>query len=78
MLSKNLINFPLQKILSPKIFGFRIVNLTLQNKEVQENPMNQWATLRVARKKFSENELSFILAGLYDPIRRHFTKNGGL
>ena len=42
-----------------KIFGS---NLILRNKEIQENPMNQWATLRVARKKFSENELSFILA----------------
>ena len=52
-------DLPSKKSSLQKIFGS---NLTLRNKEVQENPMNQWATLRVARKRFSKNDLSFILA----------------
>jgi len=42
-----------------KIFGS---NLTLRNKKVEEIPVKQWATLCVARKNFSKNRESFIVA----------------
>ncbi len=52
-------DLPSKKSSLQKIFGS---NLTLRNKKVEETPSKQWATLCVARKNFSENERSFILA----------------
>ncbi|MBI4050584.1 MAG: hypothetical protein HY396_01260 [Candidatus Doudnabacteria bacterium] len=52
-------DLPSKKSFLQKIFGS---NLTLRNKKVEEIPAKQWATLCVARKNFSENERSFILA----------------
>ena len=52
-------DLPSKKSSLQKIFGS---NLTLRNKKVEETAVNQWATLRVARENFSENDLSFVLA----------------
>ena len=65
----------LQKILPPKIFGFRILNLILRNKKVEETPVKQYAALRAARLNFSEIGLSFILAHLYTETRPFFMGN---
>ena len=52
-------DLPSKKSSLQKIFGS---NLILRNKKVEESPVKQWATLRVAQKNFSENDLSFFLA----------------
>ncbi|MDP2665469.1 MAG: hypothetical protein Q8P23_02370, partial [bacterium] len=52
-------DLPSKKSSLQKIFGS---NLILRNKKVEESPVKQWATLRVARQNFSENPLSFSLA----------------
>ena len=54
-------DLPSKKISLQKIFGS---NLSLRNKKVEEIPAKQWATLCVARKNFSENQRSIILAPL--------------
>src|SRR3989344_2116348 len=55
-------DLPSKKSSLQKIFGS---NLTLRNKKIEEIPAKQWATLCVARKNFSGNDLSLILAPLY-------------
>ena len=65
-------DLPSKKSSLQKIFGFRL-NLTLRNRKVEETPVEHWATLRVARKNFSENEVSFIAA-----LARNRTSNSGL
>jgi hypothetical protein len=65
-------DLPSKKSSLQKIFGS---NLTLRNKKVVEIPVKQWATLRVARKNFSENELSFSLAHLYSTARTIFMED---
>ena len=52
-------DLPSKKSSLQKIFGS---NLTLRNKKVEEIPVKQWATLCVARKNFSKNRESIILA----------------
>ena len=52
-------DLPSKKSSLQKIFGS---NLILRNKKVEESPVKQWATLCVAQKNFSNNDLSFILA----------------
>ena len=52
-------DLPSKKSSLQKIFGS---NLTLRNKKVEEIPAKQWATLCVARKNFSGNDLSIIVA----------------
>src|SRR3989344_6785456 len=53
-------DLPSKKSSLQKIFGS---DLILRNKKVEESPVKQWATLCVARKNFSNNDLSFLLAG---------------
>ena len=53
-------DLPSKKSSLQKIFGS---NLTLRNKKPVESPVKQYASLREARANFSENDLSFILAG---------------
>ena len=45
-------------------------NLTLHDRRILENPLPPYAALRAAREKFSENDVSFIRAPLYDQVRR--------
>ncbi len=52
-------DLPSKKSSLQKIFGS---NLTLRNRKVEQTPVEHWATLRVARQNFSENEVSFIAA----------------
>jgi len=66
---------PLQKILSPKIFGLCISELTLHDKKVRENPSPAYAALRAAREKFAPSDISFIRAALYDQVRTYFKQN---
>jgi DNA invertase Pin-like site-specific DNA recombinase len=55
-----------------KIFGS---NLLLKNRSLVSTPTPPYASLREARLKFSENELSSYLVALYASILTHFTQN---
>ena len=57
-------DLPSKKSSLQKIFGS---NLTLRNKKVEESPVKQWATLRVAQKNFSKTDLSLLLAPELNP-----------
>ena len=48
-----------KKIFGQKIFGS---NLFLKNRKIGFTPINPYATLRVARENFSENQKSCVLA----------------
>jgi len=61
-----------KKIFGQKIFGS---NLFLKNRKIGFTPINPYATLRVARENFSENERSCVLARLYEAARTYFTLN---
>jgi hypothetical protein len=69
--------FPSKNPPSKKSSAFVFLNLTLRNKKVEETAVNQWATLRVARENFSDNELSFVLAHLYGAARTFFVEKQG-
>jgi len=67
--------FPSKKIFSPKIFGFRLFNLTLQTREARGVPRNQWLSLAVAKESSEKLSLSTLLVGLYANLLTYFTKN---
>ncbi len=69
-------DLPSKKSSLQKIFGFEFLNLTLRNKKVEEIPSKQWATLCVARKNFSENQRSIIVAAGLGFEPRIFSSKG--
>ena len=70
-------DLPSKKSSLQKSSAFVFSNLTLRNKKVEETAVNQWATLRVARENFSDNELSLLLAHLYGTARTFFVEKQG-
>jgi hypothetical protein len=69
---------PLQKNLPPKIFGFRLSNLTLQSREARGVPRNQWLSLATAKENPEKLDASTLLVRLYADVRTHSTRNIGL
>jgi hypothetical protein len=53
----------------------KISNLFLKNRRIEFTPIKPYASLREAREKFSESEVSFIAAHLHAPGRTFFTEN---
>jgi hypothetical protein len=53
----------------------KISNLFLKNRRIEFTPIKPYASLREAREKFSETDLSFIAAHLHSPSRTFFIEN---
>jgi len=67
--------FTLQKILPPKIFGFRILNLTLHAREARGVAENPWFSLAHTKENASEKNLVSSVVALYHSARTYFSRN---
>jgi hypothetical protein len=71
-------DLPSKKSSLQKIFGFRILNLTLQSREARGVPQNAWFSLAHAKENASEKNLISTMVSLYTSARTHFSRNRGV
>jgi len=68
-------DLPSKKSSLQKIFGFRILNLTLQAREARGVPMNPWFFLDEEKQKLGKIPLSSILVCIRVSARTYFSRN---